>query len=136
MAAVKLCSYCGRENADEATHCSACATEFISEPAGLKPSLPRERTGVKAALAYLLGAFLLVALYFLSFGPVMRFCATLVSRTTTTTASGFTHQVTISCPRWVYVVYYPAFALRDSGEDGFAGLYRRYIEWWEQRIEE
>jgi hypothetical protein len=33
-------------------------------------------------------------------------------------------------------VYYPAFALRDSGEDGFAGLYRRYIEWWEQRIEE
>jgi hypothetical protein len=102
----------------------------------LERSLPRERTGVKAALGYLLGAFLLVALYFLSFGPVMRICATRFSRTITTTATGFTHQVTISCPRWVYVVYYPAFALRDSGEGGFAGLYRRYVEWWEQRIKE
>src|SRR5215469_12253140 len=29
---MKLCSYCGKENEDSATHCTECGTEF--EPAG------------------------------------------------------------------------------------------------------
>ena len=35
---MKTCAYCGRENQDEATHCSECATELkSSQPTTLPP---------------------------------------------------------------------------------------------------
>jgi hypothetical protein len=36
---MKKCSYCGRENADEATHCRECGTEFAVE---IPPKIPTD----------------------------------------------------------------------------------------------
>ena len=34
---MKLCTYCGRENAEQATHCGECGTSFVAELAGASP---------------------------------------------------------------------------------------------------
>jgi uncharacterized RDD family membrane protein YckC len=39
---VKNCSYCGRENTDEAVHCKECGTEFAAEPPAA--SSPRSKS--------------------------------------------------------------------------------------------
>ena len=94
-------------------------------------------TGLKYAVLAA-GTFSVVAvLYLLSFGPVSRWTATtaapmpplIVTNGTTTT---FTASYTITYPAWVGVFYYPAFELLSSSEGTVAGLYQRYVQWWEK----
>jgi hypothetical protein len=70
---VKKCSYCGRENSDEAVHCRECGTLFPEPFAMAEPARPRDGTWLDW-LAYMLriaGVIVLIGLlYLLSFGPL------------------------------------------------------------------
>jgi hypothetical protein len=127
---MKLCAYCGRENQDEFTSCRECGTQFVDPAAGTESHDPHDFTWFKYALGYT-SMFLAVAcFYLLSLGPVTYYWgsttrvvpplrsptgATMVSRT--------------SYPRWVGVVYYPAFSLLSAG--GFDRIYSSYLAWWD-----
>lgn len=121
---MKKCDYCGRVNADEAGNCVECGTALI-ESTGKKPiGEPQDPiwlewlgTSLRYAGTLILAAFL----YFLSYGPVDRYCNKVVTRVSTPTM----HTVTVRYPRWVSILYRPAFYLRFRSE-----LYRRYISWW------
>ncbi len=130
---MKPCSYCGRENQDEAISCRECGTELVASPSDTKPE-ERDSFGWFRFAFRFLGLFVaIVCFYLLSFGPVTRyFCTT--TRTpvvTTPTANGATMVATVtkSYPGWVGIVYYPAFALEVSG--AFGNLYHAYLQWWE-----
>jgi len=73
------------------------------------------------------GALVVLLIYLLSLGPVQRCTGKVISYTTTPTANGFLGQRVVSYPRWVGVVYAPAFWLRQSGP---WDLYDSYLEWW------
>jgi hypothetical protein len=130
---MKKCAYCGRENADAAMHCRECGTGLVEEN-DVKPSgPPRNYTWIKVACVYIGMAFLAFFLYLLSFGPVARYSVTVISQSSITNANGFTTQRTVQYPRWVGVLYHPAFVLRSQGEaGGFAELYGQYLYWWEK----
>ncbi len=148
---MKTCGYCGRDNGDDALACRECGTELVDPQAGSPPAPPRDWSWFEHAVRYV-GAFgILLLVYLLSLGPVMRFCATTttatpplppptitttaVTRTGTTLTMGpmVTAVRTVSYPRWVGVVYYPAFSLvgHSSAEFSLGGLYLRYLQWWE-----
>jgi hypothetical protein len=83
------------------------------------------------------GAVVVIGLlYLLSFGPVERYCAKVITKTKTPTAYNADGQIkanvtvtTVRYPGWVGIVYRPAFMLRaGSGGDG---LYGRYLLWWD-----
>ena len=128
---MKNCAYCGHKNTDEATHCAQCGTELVADPAQAEPSKPHDLSGVKAFFRYVILAFLVVLVYLLSFGPVTRYSARVISQTTTTNANGFVTQRAVQYPRWVGIMYYPAFRLTGRGDGIFSVLYWRYLEWWE-----
>jgi hypothetical protein len=136
---VKKCSYCGRENTDEAVHCRECGTELAVPSVAARPAQPRDGNWL-AWLAYMLrftGTIVLIGLlYLLSFGPVERYCCarTITPPPLTALASGGSVPApsmayTIRYPAWVRVVYYPAFLMLSG--DGGNGLYGRYLQWWE-----
>jgi hypothetical protein len=138
---VKKCSYCGRENSDEAVHCRECGTELVVPSAGAAPVRPRGGTWL-AWLVYMLrfaGTILLIGcFYLLSFGPVERYCCTrtvltspaptMLSVSSQAPAITIVRSVTERYPAWVSAVYRPVF-LMLSGSGG-NGLYGRYLQWW------
>ena len=141
---MKKCDYCGRENNDQARSCEECGTQLNDPPVDDKPAKPRDRTWLEWlewALRYVIMIVLAGLLYLLSFGPVERYCGTVISQGSTPakiTGSGPVVILTgvgtvraVQYPRWVGVVYRPAFWLesRSSGN----GLYARYLRWWQPR---
>jgi len=136
---MKKCAYCGRENDDDLVHCRECGTEFTVPCVAAEPDRPRDRTWVEwlgSVLRYSGMMAVVGLLYLLSFGPVAHYCCTVNSRTsasTNYTVNGQTMVTTVvrsvSYPRWIAIVYYPAFLMRGGGN----GLYGRYLEWWEDR---
>ena len=94
-----------------------------------KPPQAGDWPWIKAAVAYIAATFLALLLYFLSFGPVRRFSATISPPTMTTNGTLFTTRQIVTYPRWVGIVYYPAFAITENG--ALADLYWRYLQWWE-----
>ena len=132
---MKPCSYCGRENQDEAISCRECGTELVVSTTDTKPAERHSFGWLRFALRCF-GLFVaIVCFYLLSLGPVTRyFCTT--TRTPVVagpTATGATMVQTVSrtYPGWVGIVYYPAFEFEYSGDLGL--LYSRYIQWWETR---
>lgn len=130
---MKTCAYCGRETVDDAAHCDECGSEFV-EP---QPVVVRDREWTKwlgLALRYVLFILFFGLLYFLSFGPVWRYCRSAAPATTAAIAnrlgSGFTVVRTVRYPTWVGIVYYPAFKLRSSAGPG--SLYASYLDWWDR----
>jgi hypothetical protein len=120
---MKTCTWCGRENSDDRIQCLECGTELAGEAPDPKPTEPHDRSWIKGACGYIGATLALVLFYFLSFGPVTRFSVT-VSRTPTT--------LTVAYPTWVAIMYYPALSLTDNASEGtVAGLYWRYLEWWQ-----
>src|SRR5580765_5042077 len=45
---MKKCTYCGRENQDDAFHCSGCGTNEFKPGPGAQPASPGSRVGVGA----------------------------------------------------------------------------------------
>src|SRR5207249_2919319 len=130
LIAMKSCSYCGRENRDDADHCHECGTALAEPTAAAQ--LSDESAGLDwfvFLLRYAGTALLVVGLYLLSFGPVRRYCGTVISQTYipastnyTTTGSGYSTVIrsssmmrTIRYPRWISIVYYPAFWMSSWG---------------------
>jgi len=136
---VKKCSYCGRENSDEAVRCRECGTELAVPSVAATPARPRDDTWL-AWLAYRLrvpGTIVIIGLlYLLSFGPVERYCCArtitpppLTALASSGSVSAPSMAYTIRYPAWVRVIYYPAFLMLSG--DGGNGLYGRYLQWWE-----
>ena len=74
----------------------------------------------------------LAIVYLLSFGPVYRYSGTLLSQSSKTFTNPVSGEITafhtfrtVIYPRWVTVVYRPAFRLSDNG------FYAEYIHWWD-----
>ena len=137
---MKKCSYCGRENSDEAVHCRECGTEFVVPSVEAEPAQPRDGTWLEW-LAYVLrltGTILLLGfLYLLSLGPVGHFFGTVTTTSSPPATFGTNGQATVVTsvrtvryPGWVRVVYYPAFVMM-SGSVGNS-LYGRYLMWWDK----
>jgi hypothetical protein len=126
---VKTCEYCGRENKDESSICHECGTPLNPVPVSgagelVELDLPGWVTlGLKIIALFLL----LISLYFLSFGPVARYCGT---RKTTAIPGVFSGaQTSVRYPAWVGVVYGPALSVAGKPK----GLYARYVSWWQSR---
>ena len=73
----------------------------------------------------------LVIVYLLSFGPVYRYSGTVMSQSSKTITNPVNGEIvtfyrarTVKYPRWVSLVYRPAFRLSDNG------FYAEYIRWW------
>jgi hypothetical protein len=87
-----------------------------------------------------IGAVLVVGmLYFLSFGPVLRFCCTITTTMAPPAAisgSGTTavSTTTIKMPMWVRTIYSPVIsvAYESPGESGMLQAYRSYLDWWQR----
>jgi hypothetical protein len=134
---MKKCDYCGRENSDEAAHCGECGTEFVAPSVAKEPAEPRDRPWLDwlGLCLRLAAAILGIGLvYLLSFGPVERYCGKTISQTTLTTTNTVNSQTTVitsvrrvTYPRWVGVVYQPAFMVRGNV------VYERYLQWWDER---
>ena len=129
---MKTCRYCGRENPDEGSHCSSCGTELVPEPIDSRPSQPPDRTWIKTAFLWAGALLTLLLFYLLSLGPVIRWTGKVTSSTTTSTPTGFVSRRVVTIPRWVGIVYAPAFLLRQSAAGDVGNLYERYLEWWEK----
>ena len=139
---MKKCAYCGRENDDAAGRCRECGTEFAARSFEAQPAAPRDWTWVewlRYVLSYAGMVFFIGLIYLLSLGPVERCLFKVSPRTstiTTNTVNGHpvlttTIKQTVSYPRWVGVVYYPAFLVRTG--HGGNWLYARYLDWWGRR---
>jgi hypothetical protein len=133
---MKNCTYCGRENADEAMHCVECGTESVAERPAREP---RDYKWLKVPCICVGGAIFVVLLYLLSFGPVMSYTGTVISKTTATYTNGFAAQgataITITYPMWVATIYHPLFALSSRGDDDvFSELYWQYLHLWEKSV--
>ena len=76
---MKPCTYCGRENEAAATHCGECGTQFAATIAEVEPVQPRDSGTLKAFINIVGVMFLGVILYLLSFGPVLRWTATITN---------------------------------------------------------
>src|SRR3954467_15554677 len=135
---MKTCAYCGHENADDRADCSICANELAVGPPDAKPKEPRDLTWLKAAAGWIGGAMIIILCYFLSLGPVSRSFGKVISSTPPMTSStpGTSVMVVttrvVQYPRWVGILYAPAFLLRNSGPDGVGGVYGQYLDWWEK----
>lgn len=136
---MKKCSYCGRQNSDEAVHCPECGTPFPEPSDVAEPARPRDGTWLDW-LAYMLrlaGTVVLIGvLYLLSFGPVASYCGTKTTMTpppTTIAVNGSAPALatayTVRYPAWVGIVYHPVFLMLSG--DGWNGSYGRYLQWWE-----
>ena len=132
---MKPCSYCGRENQDDAISCQECGTELVAPTTDVK-SAERHSSGWVGYALRCFGLFLaIVCFYLLSLGPVTRyFCTTTrtpVAAAPTSNGATMVATVTKSYPGWVGLIYHPAFALESSG--AFGNLYDAYLQWWETR---
>src|ERR1043166_1320180 len=128
------CSYCGRQNPEEAIFCRECGTQIV-EKEKPKPAQPRNLTGLKNFLKYGALLFALILFYLLSLGPVTRFCAkrtvirmpgTMMITTNSTAVATMT--VTTTLPPWLGRAYMPAFQM--SSVPGVGEIYFRYLELW------
>lgn len=129
---MKSCAYCGQENADERTHCQRCGTELAPPSADEKPKEARDWTSIKLAFRWVAGGVFMILLYFLSPGPVTRYCATVTSQNLPATSSDmFILRRTVTYPKWVGIAYAPALALRSADTSSFTQLYDNYLDWWE-----
>jgi hypothetical protein len=152
---MKKCGYCGRENADEATYCRECGTEFTvrAPPAApAKPADRRDRTWqgwLRNGLICFCAIVLAGLLYLLSLGPVIRYCAMVNTVTLNLSTTGYVsvptgtrytvmpvvrtmeRTRTVWFPRWVGLYYRPATVLGDGG--GPFGIYGSYLRWWEDQ---
>jgi hypothetical protein len=104
---MKKCSYCGAEYPDDAAVCPVDQTPFAS-PTEVSWSCPK---GLRPVLRYGAPIFIVVLLYFLSFGVVRHFTGTIVAQKFVHTDNGTLLAVKVQYPKWVSVVYYPAFAI-------------------------
>jgi len=135
---MKTCAYCGGENADEVEHCLTCGTELAVDPVDAKPKEPRDRTWIKVAFGWAAAAMTIILCYFLSLGPVIRSFGTVISSSSTVVSSNattiaFTTTRAVSYPRWVAILYAPAFRLGlEPGAGNLGSLYYQYLEWWEK----
>jgi len=134
---MKPCSYCGRENQDEAISCQECGTAFAESTSDKKPP----ESHPSGWLRYTLGCFgvflAVICFYLLSLGPVSRCFGTVIRSPPVTNATTEGETITVSVtvtrsyPGWVALIYHPAFALEGSG--AFGNLYAAYLQWWESR---
>jgi hypothetical protein len=125
----------------------------------LKPSAPRrsgralepmdttfrqfEEAGSRRALLLPLLLFVVVVgIYFLSFGPILRYTGTTVTLaftggTVRPPGSGTVQGTTY--PLWVRAIYHPVFRLLGTqispsfGEHDPVNIYKEYLQWWRNR---
>jgi hypothetical protein len=132
---MKPCSYCGRENQDEAISCRECGTELVAPTSTAKPAEPDPIGWLRHALRCFGLSIAIACFYLLSLGPVTRYFGTTTRApaVTTPTSTGATIVTTVtrSYPGWVVLIYYPAFALERS--DALGDVYAAYLNWWETR---
>ena len=136
---MKTCDYCGRESQDEAVCCQECGTAFAK--ADSKPADTTDWAWAADGFKWVSTVFLIVCIYLLSLGPVVR-CfatATIVKTSPPTTfpnSNGNTTVLvssrTVRYPAWIGWIYYPVFKLLESGGrfGSISDLYQRYLDWW------
>jgi hypothetical protein len=131
---MKSCTYCGRENENEAVSCQECGTEIAGATTEEPNKAPIDWAGIKYVVLAVSAIFGVLVFYLLSFGPVARWTGTkaVPAPVTVTNGNTFTMIYTVTYPAWVGVIYYPAFELIGSGGGGrISELYAHYMQWWE-----
>src|SRR5262249_17602698 len=132
---------CGRVNEDEAILCFECGTKFndSAAPSTQVADYAETKSYLRSVLICAATLFLLLSLYALSLGPVVRYSATRGPTTVSTnwTGSGIVSistMQTVRYPSWVNVFYRPlfSFAYRSDYEGTFRQLYCKYLHWWDQ----
>jgi hypothetical protein len=107
---MKKCSYCGAEYPDDAVVCPIDQTPFASPIEGNWSCAK----SLKPVLRYGVPIFIVVFSYFLSFGLVRHFSGTIVDQKIVHTNNGDLLAVKVQYPKWVSIVYYPAFLMLPS----------------------
>ena len=128
---MRACNYCGRDNCEEAVQCSGCGTlldqaGLAAAPAATRPwRLPlRWREG----WIYAVVLTKLPLVYLLNFKPIVRYTGTVGQYRKATNGQSFTTSVTVTYPRWVSLLYRPAFALASDGDNP----YGQYLQLWQR----
>ena len=116
--------------------CAGCGTRF--EEAPVAPVRPPKSKGRRwwadVRLHYAGYFFVVMLLYFGSFGPVMYFVTRVTMTTSTVSGTTFTTTFSVQLPGWASIAYYPAWQLYSA--DGTAMGYHRYVSWWMARRHE
>ena len=111
--------------------CAGCGTRREEAPV-LPPKSKRRRWWADVRLHYVGYFFVVMLLYFGSFGPVMYFFSRVTPTTSTVSGTTFTTTMTVQLPGWAGIAYYPAFWLYTATDKG----YGRYVNWWIARQHE
>jgi hypothetical protein len=113
---MKPCSYCGRENEDEAVFCGECGTEIKVETT---PNTTRPPSCAFEWLRYTMrcaGVFFLIGgLYLVSLGPVVHYFVTYTRSPPVSLRRSTLHSVGLS----------------GRNDRGLGSLYDAYLRWWE-----
>ncbi|MCL5743942.1 MAG: hypothetical protein M1541_08445 [Acidobacteria bacterium] len=131
---MKNCPYCSRENGEDAADCLECGTalrrtEPAARPLENQDEAGREWLGISLRTACTI--LLIGGLYLLSFGPVRRYCGTVITTGPAPSGPGISTVYTVRYPAWVSTIYFPAFLVASAS--GYNGLYGRYLQWWVER---
>jgi hypothetical protein len=121
---MKICGYCGRENAETAQTCHECGSRLTEEV--FPPSKPFPWKALRRASWFAAFLFVVVLIYFLSFGPVTRYFTAVTRKQ----EIGESLHVTYRYPNWVYQFYYPAHWLSLTQWGHLT--YGKYLRWWER----
>ncbi len=131
---MRHCRYCGRENGEEAVECLECGTALARKEPDARPlenAEDSDRGWLGTSLRTACTILLIGGLYLLSFGPVRRYCGTVITTGPAPAVPGVTLVRTVRYPAWVSSIYLPAFLVASaSGSDG---PYARYLRWWDER---
>ncbi len=131
---MRKCPYCGRENGEEAADCLECGTALAKKEPAARPLESQDEAGrewLGISLRTVCTILLVGGLYLLSFGPVRRYCGTVITTGPTSAGPGITSVRTVRYPAWVSSIYLPAFLIGSAS--GYDGLYARYLRWWDDR---